>query len=636
VTPSHLPRRAIVGAVLATALLGAGLAAFADDAPAGGCPAWTDPKGDSTTGQQGVPGSEDTNLDITAASLSSDAEMITATITSDGLGEASSDAGDEFNIGFTVAGSHITMYADRWAQGTFGGPVVPIDAGTAGFINDDDSNAPLGEATVSYDLKKKTVTIKGKVSELAKAAAKPVAGQPMTGLVAATYDIFADGLPVFQYDDAPTKLTLSAGVDCSGGGAPAPVPSASPSASPTPAPSPSATPVPGAPAPAGLPAAGCYAAKDPTGDAIVRPVNGLPGDPGAPNDPDLDVTALTLASDAKSLTAYIKVDKLGKPAYSDGHRFYVSFTFNKHNFTMAGSAFGNGEGALRDGLHGTGQVAATTQLAVDGVSSAIDPNRFVGAGTGFVDSGLKFTFDVKNSYVIAALPIADLEKYGKAPAAGATLTGVYASGNTDYLATAIVTDTVPDGATSSAPGKLTYAIGDNHCFAPPAPPLSSVGSIKAQYGDVAAVAAKLVDAAGAPVAGKPVTFTLDNSKASGTTGADGIAKAALLVKEKAGKRSLVITSGDTTTTVPFTVLLEKTVLKAVGGKAGATVTLTDDDRTPVAGQVITFTSGSKKVTARTNAKGVAKATGLPPGNLKVAYAGAAGMYTAASTTTRSS
>jgi hypothetical protein len=144
----------------------------------------------------------------------------------------------------------------------------------------------------------------------------------------------------------------------------------------------------------------------------------------------------------------------------------------------------------------------------------------------------------------------------------------------------------------------------------------------------------VVDAAGAPVAGKPVTFTLDNSKASGTTGADGIAKAALLVKEKAGKRSLVISAEGASTTVAFTVLVEKTALKAVGGKGGVTATLTDDDKSPVAGQVITFTSGSKKVTAKTDAKGVAKATGLPPGNVKVAYAGAAGMYAASSTTTK--
>jgi hypothetical protein len=638
VTTIRPPRRALVGAALAAALIGTGISAFADDAPAGGCPTWTDPKGDSTTGQAGVPGSEDAQMDIVAASFGSDAESLTATITSDGLGDSSSDAGDEFRMVFTVAGVHITMYADRWVQGTFGlGPAAEVDAGTAGFFNEDDDAAEQGEATVAYDVKAKTVTIKGKISELAKAVGKPVTGQQLTEISAETSDQVFGG-PVAPYDDAPTKLTITAGADCANGGAaapaPAPVPSATPSAQPSPSASPA--PAPGGAAPAGLPAPDCFLTKDPKGDAILRPVNGVPGDPAAPNDPDLDVTSLTLGTDAKNLNAYIKVDALAAgPMITEGHRFYVTFTFNKHSFTMAGSAYKNGEAPIRDGANQTGQVAAATQLAVDGVSSAIDPERFTGAGTGFVESGLKYTFDVKNSYVIASLPLADLEKYGKAPAAGAVLTGVYASGNADNFATAIVVDSAPDGASSDDPAsKLTYGVGDNHCFGPAPSPLSNLGVLKAQYGDVAPVAAKLVDAAGAPVAGKPVTFALGSSKAVGTTGADGVAKAALLVKEKAGKRTLVITSGDATTSVSFTVLVEKTALKAVGGKGGVTATLTDDDRKPVAGQVITFASGSKKLTARTNAQGVAKVTGLPPGNVKVTYAGAPGMYAAASTTTK--
>ena len=44
-------------------------------------------------------------------------------------------------------------------------------------------------------------------------------------------------------------------------------------------------------------------------DAVVSPVV---GGPGLPNDPDLDITSLTLGSDAKNLMAYIKVDKLAE------------------------------------------------------------------------------------------------------------------------------------------------------------------------------------------------------------------------------------------------------------------------------------------------------------------------------------
>jgi hypothetical protein len=260
------------------------------------------------------------------------------------------------------------------------------------------------------------------------------------------------------------------------------------------------------------------------------------------------------------------------------------------------------------------------------------------AGPGFVTSGLKYTFDVKTSTVSMSLPLADIEKYGKAPAAGATLTAVYASAAADSTTLSLPYDTVPDGGSATA-SKLTYAVGDNACFgaaaaaSPAGSPLTNAGVTKAQYGDPAAVAAKLVDASGAPVSGKDVTFALPSSTVTATTGADGVAKAALPIKDKAGKLSLVLTSGDAKATVDFTVLVEKTALKASASKDAVTATLTDDDKQPVSGQVVSFTSGSKKVTAKTNAKGVATAKGLK-GNVRVTYAGAAGMYTAASTATK--
>ena len=157
-----------------------------------------------------------------------------------------------------------------------------------------------------------------------------------------------------------------------------------------------------------------------------------------PNDPDIDLTNMTLGSDAKNLYAYLKVDKLADgPQFHDGHRFYVNFTFNKHTFTAAGSAFKNdGSAQLKDGLAQTGQVAHVTQLAVDGVSSATDPERVTGNGPGFVDSGLKYVFDVKTSTVTAILPIADIEKYGKAPVAGGLFASVYAGAYGDAYAVA--------------------------------------------------------------------------------------------------------------------------------------------------------------------------------------------------------
>jgi hypothetical protein len=643
VTTSHLPRRAIVGAALAVSLVGGGLiAAFADDAPAGACPSWTDPAGDATTGQEPTGTFTDDQMDIISASLANDGANVVATIGDVKLGDTASDFGDEFHINFTIGGKELQAYADR--GGSAGDPLTsPVGFG-AGFTSITDGTS--GEATAKYDTKANTVTITGTVAELSKALGSDATGKVATAIVAETQD-YIPQVGGFVYDDAASKGTFTVGADCGGAGvapvavAPSaspdasasPSPSASPDASASPSPTASGAPAGGAPAAAGLPTAGCALAKDPKGDAQLSPVGGAPG---LPNDPDLDVTSLTLGTDGKNLKAFVKVDALASgPMVTEGHRFYVSFTFNKHNFTMAGSSFKNGEEAIRDGASQTGQVAATTQLAVDGVSSAIDPERFTGAGPGFVDSGLKYTFDLKNSYAIASLPLTDLEKYGKAPAAGAVLTGVYASANADNFATALVVDSIPDGAGSTAPGKLTYNVGDNACFAAAASPLTSVGAVKAQYGDVAAVAAKLVDAAGAPLAGKTLTFALGASKATGVTAADGVAKAALTVTDKAGKRSLKVTGEGASTTVPFTVLVEKTALRVTGAKGTVAATLSDDDKKPVAGQPVTFTAGSKKATVKTDAKGVAKVAGFAPGTtVKVTYAGAAGMYSATAGSTK--
>ena len=86
--------------------------------------------------------------------------------------------------------------------------------------------------------------------------------------------------------------------------------------------------------------------------------------------------------------------------------------------------------------------------------------------------------------------------------------------------------------------------------------------------------------------------------------------------------------------MPFTVLVEKTALKVTGSKGTVAATLSDDDKKPVAGQPVTFTAGSKKATVKTDAKGVAKVAGFAPGTtVKVTYAGAAGMYSAAAGST---
>ena len=630
-TTSRLPRRAIVGAVLAASIVGGGLvAAFAADPPA--CTTFTDPKGDSAPADAPMLPAGDDDLDLTGVAFDTLDTNLNVSVYVAGLDAAAPkySFGDYFTVTFKDGDKAVDLYAYRYNPTQLGDGASNFYDQTGMDVN---SAAATTAMKVTYDTTASRVLFSLPLADLEKETGVPAAGAVLSTLTAQS-----DGDDVLigePWDDAaaPKDTTYTVGTACGGGGS-APVATApAPSPSPTPSATPTATipPAGGAGDPSKLPQADCFLAKDLKGDAHTPNAN-------VPNDPDLDLTNLTLGSDAKNLYAYLKVDALAAgPQIHEGHRFYVSFTHNKHNFTMAGSAYkDDGSAQLKDGLAQTGQVAHVTQLAVDGVSNAADPARFTGAGPGFVDSGLKFVFDQKSSTVTAILPIADMEKYGKAPAAGAVLTGIYGGSFGDAYAVAQQADAIPDGATSPATSKLTYTIGDNHCFGggTASSPLTYVGALKVQYGDTAAVAAKLVDAAGKPLAGQVVTFSLGASKTTGKTAGNGVARAALVVKDKAGKRSLTISGAGATTTVAFTVLVEKAVLTATGTKGAVTASLRDDDRHPVAGQVITFALGSKKVTARTDAKGVAKATGLPPGNVKVTYAGAPGMYTAATATTK--
>lgn len=366
-----------------------------------------------------------------------------------------------------------------------------------------------------------------------------------------------------------------------------------------------------APAASGLPTVGCNTVTDPKGDGSTGSQEGLPG--GAPNDADLDITGVVFQTEPGKVTSYIRVDKLAAaPSPGLGHYWVVEFSALGKDVKFASSR-------LVEPL----QTAYSAAFLSDVVKIGGTTNKTI---------KLTATYDTKNSMVVLSADRAALEKALGGPLAGTSLSKLHAESGF-HVVTGYEAADYADAKAGDA-----FAVDSNACFAPPAPaasPLTNVGATAAQYGDTAAVAAKLVDASGAPVAGKMVSFTLGSAKAVGTTGPDGVANASLVVTAKAGQASLALASDDLTATVPFTVLVEQTALKAVNTKGTVTATLTDDDKTPVAGQVITFTLGSKKATAKTDAKGDAKVSGFPAGNVKATYAGAPGMYAGSSETAKS-
>ncbi|MEO6205088.1 MAG: hypothetical protein ABIO67_06880 [Mycobacteriales bacterium] len=639
--------RAVAGVALAGSLIVSGAVALAAGQPADACVAWTDPKGDATTGGEPTGAGADANLDIVSASVGSVDGKFRATISTAGLNAGPSDAGDEFGMDFTVGGADLFLAVDRDVDdsvsphlGSYSDPTVFISTGVTG----------------AFDIAAKTVTLTATVAAVDKAAGVSTGGKPVTGLLAYTANAIPfSGFAAAVYDSAAGKGDYSLGSDCGGSAAPAPStasasasptasasasPSASASAAPSSSPSASASPpaAGGTAAAGGLPVAGCVLSTDPKDDA--HPLNA-----NAPTDPDLDLLGLTYGTSDGSLRAFAKINKLaaGPASSTDGHRFSFYFTFNKHVFAMAGSAYKNTANAsVKDGLASTGQFSKVTQLSVDG-PGLTDPNSRTNPG--FVASGLKFSFDLKNSYVIATLPVADIEKYGKAPFAGSTLTGLYVTSATDTDVVSSQADVLPDGAPTTKPSTLTYDAGDNHCFAPVVVTAASASATslivsapsRVQTSDVQITSIRLAGSDGKPVAGGAVTARLGSGPTvSGKTNGSGTLSLRVPVTGPAAQRTLAVNYGTTTVRRATTVLAERSLLNykvsGTGTTRQVTVTLTDDDsptRHPYAGTTVTFAYSGKKVTATTDKAGQAIIRVKTGTKMDMTYAGKPGYITSA-------
>jgi hypothetical protein len=604
VTTSHLPRRAIVGAVLATSLIGGGLvAAFAADAPSTtACPAtYTDPAGDSGPLDPATnPAVGDDDLDLVAVTHSVDGGQFTTAfkvVKLDPTGPLYA-SGDRFVASFTVAKKAITVDAERDFTGA---------GDTHGSVTVDGTAVTLPVKIVEDD-KASTLSAVMAVADLEKAVGTSLTGQAFSAMSAQARGFYptnaAPNVGVL-WDDAtaPATASYAFGAGCGGSiaaGTPVPVPSASA----TPA-SPAFTPTTGPLA--DDPRADCVSIKDVKGDAAVQ-------DPVIPNDPDLDLLAVNFRSNPDALKAFIKVDKLADaPQTGDGHRFDVTFTVGKKVVEL----YAGQPDAIAGGVNGALVAAGQQSPAAGGVK--VD-------GAYLPDVKTTSVFDLKKSRVELSVDRAALEKALATPLTDGTV--VTATSAHSRIFQPEAGTVLADTAQAAKVSAQTYTIGDNRCFAPPAPPFANLGALTAQYGDTAAVSAQFVDSNGNPLDGETVSFTLGKSTVSADTDENGIAKAELVVTDRAGKRSLVVASEDQKSTFPFTVTVEKTALKATGSKGAVTAALFDDDKHAVAGQVITFAAGAKKMTAKTNAKGIATVSGVPAGAVRVTYAGVSGMYSA--------
>jgi hypothetical protein len=154
--------------------------------------------------------------------------------------------------------------------------------------------------------------------------------------------------------------------------------------------------------------------------------------------------------------------------------------------------------------------------------------------------------------------------------------------------------------------------------------LTYTGPSSTGFNDAVTVSATLTDTtSGSPIAGAPVTFSLNGAETcTATTDASGKASCAVTPGEAAGPYTVTASSpGDathlgSTTSAGFTVTLEESALAsttslqlfASGGSATLSSTLTDPDGgAPIPGRAVTMTlgsgSGAQSCTATTNISG---------------------------------
>jgi hypothetical protein len=369
------------------------------------------------------------------------------------------------------------------------------------------------------------------------------------------------------------------------------------------------------------PRAGCTTFTDAKGDAE------LGGE--LPNDPDLDIVSVVLATPPGLLRAYVTVDKLDAPDVAPGHQFTVTMLLDGKPVVFYAGANSSAQVAgVRGAAEGADAINTLSGVRYDGLDVP-------GATTDAV-------FDTKTSTVVLTTSRAPIEAASKKSLAdGVVVTGVTAKSLGDFLYTVVAADTIT-GADADA---SKYTLGHNPCFAPPEGRLSLQVPVSVVSGHSALVSGVLTNEAGAAVGGKTVKLTVAGKSATVTSGADGKFSASFAITSNAGPQPVTATwAGDdtlqaVTATAPLLVTIQPTstgLTSAVSGTGVvAQATLLNDLRKPVAGQTITwYVDGKAAGTSRTDAAGRASLRTVKGKLVKAAFAGVRNHYAASSASRR--
>jgi hypothetical protein len=201
--------------------------------------------------------------------------------------------------------------------------------------------------------------------------------------------------------------------------------------------------------------------------------------------------------------------------------------------------------------------------------------------------------------------------------------------------------------TTSATGpQAEYVAGDDSCFGPPATSITSLAAPAVEYNHTSKLSATLLDKDGKPLAGKPMTFTVQDgkpTKLSATTNASGVATASYLAKAKAGTYPVTATfagepsvlktssmSGTIKVSAEKTAFTAPSVAKPSSQTRIVTTILRGDNNVAIAGvNVDWYVNGKKVATIKTDKTGKVSYRGAKPGqSVQARFAGTPGMLLA--------
>ncbi len=388
------------------------------------------------------------------------------------------------------------------------------------------------------------------------------------------------------------------------------------------------------------PRLGCtHAINDATDDAKPDFTSAGPT-PGTTSNDGLDIEMVDVRLTDTQLQVFLAIKRIPLPsgmAADEGlYRYRINFAYGGKTFTY---------GIEQDNPTWPAATYPTDSSDYPIMNMGVDPaSDLKSASTGVIRQGtapdpswIIFTSSRDKVEQILGAKIPD----------GAAFTNVAV---TTQIYTSPELHSTNDGLDNLTAAQDSFIVGGDagdYCFGPPPTSLGSVSVAPADVTDTSTMSAVLLDENNKPLAGKPLTFAVNDGTGrtvTATTDANGKATAVYgPIKSRAGTYPVTVSfPGETTlkastATGTLKVAAEASsfkplkVTKPSSKTRTVTATLVDDSNHPIGGVTITwYVNGKKVANAKTASNGTAVLKSAKPGQtVQAKFAGVSGMFLAA-------